>query len=269
MISITRPDHVRYKQWMKAQTAHGRHKSGLYLIESRKLVAEALAAGVELQNVILREDAWETWEETKSLAAARGRLQNWEEDLPFVSLAANLFDRLASSQTPDGILAVATLPARDPVPRRLKGRVLILDHLQDPGNVGTLLRSAEAFGFKSVLGFESADFYAPKTLRSAMGSTFRLDLYAAHQASVDAWHEAMGLFWWGADLKGFDVRRVTWPEEFALVIGNEGRGLSPAVIARLHETVTIPMQKVESLNAAVSGSLLMGLAALERHSGNR
>lgn len=273
-ITITRSDHPQYKTWVKCLTSHGRHKVGRFLVESRKLVAEALAGDL-VETIVLREGADEAWRVTREMATAR-RNDAFQaagaitfDSLDVATLPAPLFDALTTAQTPDGILAVATLPTRHAEPEVLSGRVLILDHLQDPGNVGTLLRSAEAFGFSSVLGFDSADFYAPKTLRSAMGSTFRLALYTARASQMENWHEEMGLSWWGADLGGTDVRTVTWPARFALVVGNEGRGISPQMQTLLDTRVTIPMHQTESLNAAVSGSLLMGLVALERPMLNR
>lgn len=259
-----------YKQWLKLKTAHGRKKEGRVLLESRKLVAEALDVGKTVDVLIVEEGKENALE--SMLAYCRIFTVNGNANLPpQVVLASSLFRKLSVMEQPDGILAVLCMDQPYAMPSMKSGRWLLLDHLQDPGNVGTLLRSAEAFGFTHIVSLASADFASEKVLRASMGAALRLHLYHADEGSVNGWKKRGMIPWIGADLEGQAIDAFAFPNDFVLVIGNEGRGLSPEVADAMDAFVTIPMQGGgESLNAAVSGSILMAWAALQpsekRHS---
>ncbi len=252
-----------YKQWLKLKTAHGRKKEGRVLLESRKLVAEALDVGKTMDVLIVEEGKENALE--AMLAYCRIFTVNGNANLPpQVVLASSLFRHLSAMEHPDGILAVLCMNETDAMPSMKSGRWLLLDHLQDPGNVGTLLRSAEAFGFTHIVSLASADFASEKVLRASMGAALRLHLYHADEGSVRDWKKRGTIPWIGADLEGQAIGAFAFPNDFVLVIGNEGRGLSSEVADAMDAFVTIPMQGGgESLNAAVSGSILMAWAALQ------
>jgi TrmH family RNA methyltransferase len=135
-------------------------------------------------------------------------------------------------------------------------RYVFLDRLQDPGNMGTILRTACAFGLKgAILSEGCTDPYAPKVVRAAAGALETLDIIR-----LNGVEELRGLFVVAADLQGEDLQRFSWPRGFVLVIGNEARGVSPTVKEAAQASVRIPLACVESLNAAVSAAIILYVA---------
>lgn len=184
------------------------------------------------------------------------------EAIPRYLLPKPLFSSLSGMKESDGVIAVVSGCLAQPWDSETRWhlaqlpRILVLDGLQDPGNVGTLLRSAEAFGFHGVIGLSCVDFSHPRVLRASMGSAFRLLLCAPGYDTFSRGMEDRP--WIGADLSGSDYRTFAWPERFGLILGNEGNGLSETLASQLSAVVTIPMAgRVESLNVAVSGTVLM------------
>ena len=171
-------------------------------------------------------------------------------------------------ESPDGVMAVCSGRLESNFEGQTDGnRVLILDRIRDPGNLGTLLRSAEAFDFKSVICIDSCDISNYKVLRASMGSAFRLSIYKTGYKDglekLEKWKSESSYRWYGGDMGGLDFRKIQACDKMALVIGNEGGGLSDWFKSRLDKVIKIPMQgPVESLNAAVSGSILMERLAL-------
>ncbi len=174
-----------------------------------------------------------------------------------VVLSDALFAECATVQSPLGIAAIIAIPA-PLLPAGSLGACLMLEDIRDPGNLGTLLRSAAAAGMpRAFLSPGCALAWAPRVLRAGMGAHFQIEIYegvdlaglAAHfegRVLGAALHEARPYF--DADLRG----------TLALVIGNEGAGISSELLARVHERLCIPMAPgIESLNAAVAGSILM------------
>lgn len=171
-------------------------------------------------------------------------------------------------ETPQGVVFSCALPRSGPperlepdVPERM--RFLVLDGVQDPGNVGTILRTADAFGTAVVLLPGCADVYNPKTVRAGMGVHFRSAVYHCTLPELTALLKEAGLPLYGAalredtaDVREMDLRRC------AIAVGSEGRGLSAEVLAACDRTVRIPMNKrCESLNAASAASVLLWEAA--------
>ena len=167
---------------------------------------------------------------------------------------------ISPMRTPQGMLAVCRLPDTA-LPETLPGsRYVVLDGVQDPGNVGTVLRTADAFGCDGVLLLTGcADPYSVKTLRSSMGAVFRMPVWCTDAASMRQRLTAAGLPLYGAalrddteDVRALDLRRC------AIAIGSEGRGLTEQVLAMCDKTVRIPMQAhCESLNAAMAAAVLL------------
>lgn len=247
---------MRYKCWRSLLSPKGRKKERCCLVESRKLVADVFDAEGEVLTVLLSEEHRDAWKVMLSYRRKAGETQPAE----IIELPVFLFRKLSTMEHPDGIIAVVRLPEERPV-CHAAFRWLLLDHLQDPGNVGTLLRSAEAFGFTHVATLASADVFSPKCLRAAMGSTFRLTLTNVKEGAFSAWKKQLDLPLYGAELKGDSVRNCDWPAHFILAVGNEGNGISTEVRAELDFPITIPMQgEGESLNAAISGSVIMAMA---------
>lgn len=174
-------------------------------------------------------------------------------------LAERELSGVADTATPQGIVAVVRIPQRE-WPRVRPLRILVLDGVQDPGNVGTLLRTAEAMGIHGVVCLPgTADPWNPKVVRAAAGSSFRLPVIATGWEEASTRLRDAGATIWAADPSGEPLLRgVMATSGFALVLGNEASGVSPEVLAAVDRRVSVPMAgRVESLNVAVAGAILM------------
>lgn len=226
-----------------------REESGEYLGDSTKLLGEALRWGAPLRTVLLSEGT-----EAPPLP----------EGVRLAYVSGELMRSVSPAETPQGALFTAAL-RRPPLPERLDvSRCLVLDGVQDPGNVGTILRTADAFDCGAVLLVNAcADLYNPKTVRATMGAVFRQRVWTCTGAELGALLKRSGLPLCGAALRGDSVP----PQKLdlsrcAVAVGSEGRGLSAEVLALCEKTVTIPMSpRCESLNAAVAAAVLLWEAA--------
>lgn len=227
-----------------------------FVVEGLRAVRDGLLAGGRPRLLLLRQDA-----RAEHLLDELGVSP---DDPALRRVEPRLFDRLSEVQAPQGVLAIFPWPDI-PVPASATPLVLVLDRLRDPGNLGTLLRSAAGAGVSAVyLTPESVDPWNPKVVRAGMGAHFRLPLLAFDTAAA-------------AVLRGLPLRvaaaadapapydAVDWTQPAALIIGGEAEGISPHLTAWASETVAIPMAgQVESLNAAVAGSVLLFEAARQR-----
>ena len=226
-----------------------RDQFGLYLIEGENLLAEAVKNHARIETVLLRQGC------QKSLPPQ-------VTDRTFL-LDAGIFDKLAQTVTSQGILAiVAKEAARKEDFINLPGsNFIVLDRLQDPGNIGTILRTADAAGYKlAILMKGTADVYAPKVVRAATGSLFRMPVVS--MASAKELAEFTGAAGKKLTATCLDARRWYYDEDLthdiALIIGNEGNGISRDLIESSDIQIKIPMQgNIESLNAAVAAGVLM------------
>lgn len=177
-----------------------------------------------------------------------------------VTVPGNLLKTLSTVESPQGVLAVCKVPSLV-APEALPGsRYLVLDGMQDPGNVGTVWRTADAFGADGLFLLPGcADPYGPKTVRATMGACFRLPVWEIELEGLSARLSAASIPLRAAALGAdtADVRVVDWSRA-AAVIGSEGRGVSARVLAACASTVKIPMrERCESLNAAVAASVIL------------
>lgn len=232
-----------------------RREEGVYLAEGVRLVGEAITTGQEAP-IVLYDPA--ALGRTAAGAALLTQLPAWAGQVYEVS------DRVlavaAQTEHPAGVLAVLRGPTPPPLASRAAGRLgLFLDHLADPGNAGTILRTAAAAGVAYVLASPgSIDLFASKVVRAGMGAHFRLPLY-----QEVAWPEvrrALGAVpvVAAAVEQSTSIYRYAWPERLLLVIGSEAHGLSAETAHEVSAQVHIPMEPgVESLNAAVAASIMM------------
>ena len=226
-----------------------RRKSGEFLCDSPKLLEEALLWGGELHTVVCTEKA---------------PLPPIPAGVRLVQVPGDVMKSISPAETPQGVLAVCGMPDRT-LPDRLEGkRYVILDGVQDPGNVGTILRTADAFHADGVLLVNAcADIYNPKTVRATMGAVFRCPVWSCKPEEVLELLERSGLPLYGAALRDdtADVRDVDY-RRCAVAIGSEGRGLSAQMLQGCTRTVRIPMSAhCESLNAAAAAAVLLWEAA--------
>jgi TrmH family RNA methyltransferase len=235
----------------------GREETGLALLEGIRLVEEAVRAGATIEQAIWSEEltAKPRGEALLAELEARG------VKLTFVTPAA--LARAADTETPQGIVGLYR-PRRWELTELGAGLVLLLENLQDPGNLGTVLRSMEALGGAGVVLAGGVDPYNPKVIRSAMGALFRLPVIRT------TLHEALeglkGRPVWVADLGGpYAPWQADLSGDAVLIIGNEGNGPSAEAVQAADGVVTIPMEgPTESLNAGVAASLLLYEAIRQR-----
>jgi TrmH family RNA methyltransferase len=212
-----------------------REAAGLFVIEGEKVVAELLAANFPLVD-IYATPAW-TGARTVEVSAAE-------------------MARLSHYPTPSAVLAVGKVTRAPLAAGALdRGLTLALDGIQDPGNVGTLLRIADWFALDRVLlSPDCADLFSQKVINASMGSFARVVAHTAPLAEALAGVQAPVL---GCDLRGDDVHALPPRRDAVIVIGSEGQGISPAVAARLTGRITIPRYgHAESLNAAVAAAIV-------------
>ncbi|MFN2461493.1 MAG: TrmH family RNA methyltransferase [Candidatus Velthaea sp.] len=244
------PHNLRIERLRDLRTPHGRREQGRFAIEGAVLIGEALRAGIPLYEIyaapaLLRGDA----AEPKAIAPG----------VPLHTVSERAFARISDVESPSGLLAVAGLPAADPLRILARpGPVLLLAGVADPGNAGTLVRSADAFGAAGVLfGTGGVDAYAPKVVRAAMGSLFRVPVAAVSPEMLLEAAAAAGRRVIAADTSGEDLAGGILTQHSVLAVGNERRGVRDW-LPRWHGAVRIPQQgAAESLNAAVAGSILL------------
>jgi len=221
-------------------------------------VEEALAAGVPIVGAAVGPGL-EATDRGRTLKAALAQAGVALEEVDDKTLG-----ELADTDHPQGLVAVVEPRAwnfADLAKHRAKGvRVLALDGVQDPGNVGTILRSALALGAAGVVALPgTAELHNPKVLRGSMGAAFKLPNFHASDADLLAWIEqAKGTLWTTA-MDGTDIRTAKWPEgPVMLLLGNEGAGVRTEIAARARSTIAIPITAgAESLNVAAAAAILL------------
>ncbi len=236
-----------------------RVKQGRFLVEGLQILHMALDAGARPVEVFYCEDFFVGPEAPALLErfrAAGARL---------IPVARHVLESLSERETPQGLVATFALFEHrlEDIPPRERDLYLVLDRLQDPGNLGTLIRTADAVAARGAILLEPCvDPFDPKTVRGSMGSIFNVPLVRTRDvAEVFRWLESQGIRALGADAKqGVLWGRGLWGGSVALVLGNEARGLSPEVRAHIQTYVRLPIVgKAESLNVAVAGGVLMYL----------
>lgn len=208
---------------------------GEYLVEGLKPVRECIASGGEITAVVCTEEHAEAFENA-------------------VVVSRDVFSYISSEKTPQGVLASVKLPDTRVEPP--KGRCILLDRLQDPGNVGTIIRTANAAGYDDIYLINCADAFSPKVVRSSMSGIFFVKI---HEGSADEVLSALSdVPLITADMQGENIFSFVPPKKFCLCIGNEGGGISDRIACAGSYTVSIPMRaSCESLNAAISAAIAM------------
>jgi len=231
-----------------------REREGLFLAEGVRVVEELLEAGIALRLAVLSSSL----EDTERGAAVAARLASRTE---VRRVADHELARLAPTETPQGVLVAASLPAATldelDVPERALG--LVLDGVQDPGNLGTLARTAEAFGAAFLAALPgTVDPWNPKAVRGAAGALFRLPVVQPNVDALLSWLAEWEMALWAADSGGVPVRDLARPARVALAVGNEGAGLGAALRAASAARVGVPIRAgTESLNVAVAAGILL------------
>jgi RNA methyltransferase, TrmH family len=237
----------------------GRERRGMALAEGIRLVEEALAASLTIRGVAL-SPALESTTRGKALKAAlAGR------DLRMEQVTETELEELADTEHPQGIVAVIEPRHWTLADIRLQAgsTVLVLDGVQDPGNVGTLLRTALGLGAAGVVALKgTADLNNPKVIRASMGASFRLPAVPITAEALVAWSRLQRAEIWVAESSGQSVREMPLRRQdrapIALVVGNEGAGVTPLLSAAAERRVAIPLARdAESLNVAIAAGILL------------
>ncbi|MGT2800595.1 TrmH family RNA methyltransferase [Streptococcus marmotae] len=221
-----------------------KYRKESYLIEGWHLFEEARKANAEIERVFVLENY----------------VDQVTGSIPVTVVSPEIVQDLSDSQTPQGIVAQVAL--KQPLfPKQLTGKYLVLEDVQDPGNVGTMIRTADAAGYDAVfISDKSADIYSLKTLRSMQGSHFHLPIYRVAIDDLLGQFKANKVRILATTLSAHsvDYKAIRVPDSFAIIMGNEGQGISRLVEEQADELVHIQMPgQAESLNVAVAAGILL------------
>ncbi len=216
-----------------------RLETGCFIAEGVKLVGEMIAAGYPLKAVY----ALDSWESP-------------DTSLEVTRIEAFELEKMSMLQTPNQVLAVAMMPQKKEVLNLEGPLTIVLDGIQDPGNMGTIIRTADWFGITQIVASEdTVDVYNPKVIGATMGSFMRVQVSYKNLA---AWLPTIKLPVYGALLEGENVFTIKSPQKGLLVIGSEGKGIRENIIDFVTHPVTIPkIGDAESLNAGIAAGIIV------------
>ena len=240
---ITSLKNPKVTTWKSLKDRKGRRETGCFLVEGRKMVEEAIASAFPVEAVLVDVDR------QGEFALPAG--------IPAYSMPGHVLAAVCDTKTPQGIAAVVRMAEVE-----LRGsRLVAMDGVQDPGNVGTIIRTADAAGFDGViLSNQCADVFSPKVLRATMGSVFRMGIRVTDDLPdllTRMVQEGASVLSSQLDGEPF-YQRSSLNERFVLVIGSEGNGVTDEVKAIATHKVKLPMRGgAESLNAAVAAGIMM------------
>lgn len=253
---------AQMKEIVKLQkSARERKKKQQFLVEGIKLTKEARIHS-KLRKIYLMESIYKKAGDSEILSLI--------EDFEYEVVSDSVFMEISDTVTPQGVLGLVEMPVYSLEEMLLDSRksFLLLDDLRDPGNLGTIMRTAEGADMSGViLSKESVDLFNPKTVRSTMGAIFRVPFfYAEDLVAVIERIKAKGLPVYGTMMQGSErYDRLSYSNGAGIVVGNEANGISEKVRMALTKGVRIPMGgKLESLNAAMAAGILMYESARQR-----
>lgn len=268
---ITSMDNAIIKMLKSLSSKKGRDKNGLFMIEGLRLCREAFLYGLEL-DIIAVSESWfygsgEGTDFANNIAA--GSIKSKK----IICLKDRIFNMIADTESPQGIMAVVKIPGREIIRQGFgdifKGIYLILENIQDPGNLGTIIRTADAAGVSGISLIKGcSDMYNPKVVRSTMGSIFRVPvvLFDNPKEATDFFKGKGIRIVASSPVKGTVYTNADFKTGIAICIGNEANGISDELAVESDEFVKIPMSgAAESLNAAVAAGILMFEAARQRN----
>lgn len=221
-----------------------RKEHGLFLVEGIKSFKEFINSSFKIHSLFYTSEQYNL--------------------LPKLPANINLFEvnnaelgKISTLQTPQGLIALIHIPKKEEINQQdLKNQfTLILDGVQDPGNMGTIIRTADWFGFKNIICSEDCvEAYNSKTIQATMGSLARVNIY---YKDLNLLLEKNEIPVFGALLDGQSIYKTNWGKEGLVILGNEGRGISDEIIEKINQPITIPrIGGAESLNVAISAAIL-------------
>jgi TrmH family RNA methyltransferase len=232
-----------------------REKHSLFVAEGVRSVEELLRSGLPIRGVLVAPQLGSA----PRGEALRKQLEHSRVEVDEVS--EKDFRSAAETESPQGVIAIGEVPSRslDTLEIPSVCRILVLDAVQDPGNVGTILRTAAALGATATIALSgTVDLWNPKVIRSSMGAQFHHFAFDAEWADLSSFLDREKIELWAADANGEPLDKTRAVQRLAIVVGNEGSGLSPDVRARAHRTISLPIaESVESLNVAVAAGIIL------------
>ena len=232
-----------------------RERQQLFVAEGVRAVEELLRSSISLRGILVAPQLAGALRGAELLDSAR------RSGAELVEVDEREFASAAETDSPQGILAIGEIPNTTLSDLRLpdRARLVVLDAVQDPGNVGTILRTAAALDATAVLAMPgTVDLWNAKVVRSAMGALFHRPALMCTWAELDTFRRPYAVALWGADAAGTPLDEMTPPDRLGILVGNEGAGLTTEGLARVEHRVSLPISStVESLNVAVATGILL------------
>ena len=214
---------------------------GEYVVEGIKMVSDAITYGAEIVEIFVTEKHEAVFKNQSVLVTV---------------VSDDVFKCMSDEVTPQGVLAVVKIPKNDAIGRL--SRCLLLDRVQDPGNVGTIMRLAVACGVKDILLIDSADPYSPKSVRSSMSGIYHVNIIKLSLDECLKLIKEQGIPLICADMGENSLFDYSAPTNFCLCVGNEGNGICDEILSNANEILSIPMEKgIESLNVSVATGVML------------
>ncbi len=227
---------AKVKEWNKLKEKKYRDQTSHFIIEGDHLLKEALKTQQVLEIIALTEEFK-------------------EENIPFYKVTENIMKKLSKQQSIPKVIAIC----KKAIKKNIHGNVCLLDDIQDPGNLGTIIRSAVAFQIDTIiLSDNTVDMYNEKVLRASEGMIFHLNILRGNIAEYCKTLKKQGYFIYGTNVQnGQSLKDISFSSKSAIIIGNEGRGMNPALQQDCDKLIYIPMtNQCESLNAGVCASII-------------
>lgn len=256
MTVVTSKDNPSVKLYMKLSASKKERKNaGLYVLEGVRLITDAVHEDSSVKQIFFTEDAYEKYYAELSQVDLK--------EVKILIISNELGIKISCTEKPQGVFAICSIPPAKSLEKLIKkdGRYVVLHQLQDPGNLGMIIRTADAVGIDGVILSESCELWSPKVIRSTMGSVFRMDIFES--TGLDSLFECFeknGIKSYAAviDKDAEDLRNCSFDGGCAVFIGNEGNGLPSEVSHRCTVRATIKMSgHINSLNAAMATGIFM------------
>lgn len=234
---ITSLDNSKVKDYKKLQLRKYREKKKQFIVEGSHLVLEAFKTG-RIEELILEKD------------------EIFPLDVETVYVTNEIINKISTLEVPQNVMALCNMKSSD----FLGKRILLLDEIQDPGNLGTIIRSAVAFNIDTiVLGNNTVDVYNPKVLRASQGMIFHINIISKPIDEVILKLKEDGFTIYGTKVThGDNLKNINAPEKYAIVMGNEGNGMTEEITKLCEKFIYIDMnQNCESLNVGVATSIIL------------
>lgn len=254
---IESSQNVRFKGWKKLLTRKGRSQQQKFILEGFHLAEEALRSDWPLEAIIFTE-------QTESIASLRELLA--ETAVPTYTLPSKLFSEISETEAPQGIITIVHKRSYTEQERKKlfqsSNFILLVDQVQDPGNLGTIIRTADAAGVDGIiLGKGTTDVYLGKTIRSTQGSIFHLPIFeeenleaVLNELKSEEWYVLASSLADSVDYRSVEIG----DQKTALIVGNEGQGIAEPLLAQAHQKIKIPIWgQAESLNVGVATGILL------------